>query len=99
MTAAGLPPSFLLPSEMLRGVFLLIADLGKYPGNRPNRIHPGHTDKAGVETNTRALTGSKKEEANFPPSSFPGCSFNKTNTTCPFPSPFCPPALIFLLLE
>lgn len=60
MTAAVLPPFFLLPSEMLRCVFLLIADLGKYQGNRANGIHPGHTDKAGVEPNTHALIGYKQ---------------------------------------
>lgn len=60
MTAAVLPQFFLLPSEMLRCVFLLMADLGKYQVNRQNRIHPGHIDKAGVETNMNASTGYKK---------------------------------------
>lgn len=39
MTAAVLPQFVLLPSELLRCVFLLIADFGKYQVNRLKRIH------------------------------------------------------------
>jgi hypothetical protein len=49
-----------LPREMLRCVFFLIADLSKYQVNRPNRIHPGHTDKAGVEPGLSAQTAYEK---------------------------------------
>lgn len=74
MTAAVLSQFFLLPSEMLRCVFLLIADLGKYQVNRPNRIHTG---KAGVESNTHALVDRRENTANFPSSRFPRYSFKK----------------------
>lgn len=39
MTAVVLPQFFLLPGELLRCVFLLIADFGKYQVNRLKRIH------------------------------------------------------------
>lgn len=96
MTAAVLPPFFLLPSERLRCVFLLITDLGKYQVHKPNGIHPGHTDKAGVESNTHAFVGYKEEKVTSPSPTFPGYSLKKKNHSRTVLSLLYPLALIFL---
>ena len=96
MTAAVLPQFFLLPSEMLRCVFLLIADLGKYQVNRPNRIHTG---KAGVESNTHALVDRKRRQLISHLLAFLGTHSRKPHHVLTFPSLLYPPVVIFLLSE
>lgn len=68
MTAAVLPQFVLLPSELLRCVFLLIADFGKYQVNRLKRIHFSSLDCQDFSPRAHPSPGRQREKESSCPS-------------------------------
>lgn len=62
MTAAVLPQFVLLPRELLRCVFLLIADFGKYQVNRLKRIHFSGLDCQDFSPRAHPSPGRQREK-------------------------------------